>query len=155
MKWDWNGFAFPKGDAKPTAKEGRSITDQVFDRQRQICFAQGISPVCTGKPDDPHELIPRGAGGRKSLTNTVGVCRPCHDAAQGRVGGNLLVFDWKGKADGRPPRADIPGNVSCRWKRIRSHAGPEHRQRLAAGQVEQQLGSGGRRGRPGTPGRDR
>lgn len=124
-KWDWTGFKWGKGQPKPTATEGRTITQQVFARQKQVCIAHGISPVCTYRPEDPHELIGRGAGGRKSLTNSVGICRACHNVAQGKVGGNALLPDWPGKAEGAEPRADVLGFVTWRWvgKRKGLHSG--------------------------------
>lgn len=88
---------------------------KVFRRQAGVCYAAGVSPVCTGRVQDPHELIPVGAGGPRISSNRVGVCRACHKAAQGRVGGNLLKFDWPGQVDGQPPNADQAGNVTCRW----------------------------------------
>lgn len=88
----------------------------VFARQSQTCFAVAVSPVCTKRVQDPHELIPQGRGGPQESWNRVGLCRACHDAAQGRVGGNRLIFDWPGKADGAKPNADQPGHVTCRWK---------------------------------------
>jgi 5-methylcytosine-specific restriction endonuclease McrA len=95
---------------------GDAIRDHVFRWQRHVCFAQGVSPVCIGRCEDPHEIVPRGAGGVKSLANTVGVCRPCHNAAQGRVGGNRLIFDWTGRAEGQPPQANKRGQVWCWWR---------------------------------------
>lgn len=90
----------------------------VYLRQGYVCFAFRVSPVCTGRVQDPHELIPVGAGGPRESWNRVGTCRACHRAAQGRVGGNRLVYDWPGKADGRPPNADVPGNVTCSWRGV-------------------------------------
>lgn len=74
-----------------------------------------VSPVCTFFMDDPHELIPVGVGGPRESWNRVGLCRADHREAQGRVGGNRLLFDWVGKDDGLQPNADQPGNVTCRW----------------------------------------
>lgn len=89
---------------------------RVFGRTGGWCFARHVSPVCQGRAVDPHELIPVGAGGPRESWNRVPLCRACHDAGQGRVGGNLLIFDWPGKADGKPPNADEPGNVTVTWR---------------------------------------
>lgn len=93
---------------------GRSVKGKIFDRQSDVCIAAGVSPVCTSRVEDPHELIP-GRPRRITLSGSVGVCRACHNVAQGRVGGNLLVFDWAGKSDGAKPRAHITGNVRPIW----------------------------------------
>lgn len=136
MPIDYSQLAFPKvkpkaAPAKPAkgpvardrAKRNRKAAavagtdrERVRQRQRGRCFAEGISPVCTGLMQDPHELIPVGAGGKRESRNRVGLCRKCHDEAQGRVGGNRLVFTWRGQRDGKPPNADEPGNVGCRWQ---------------------------------------
>lgn len=89
---------------------------KVFRRQGGVCYARAVSPVCTGAVQDPHELIPVGRGGKRVSTNRVGVCRACHDAAQGRVGGNLLIFEWPGMDEGQAPNADEQGNVTVRWR---------------------------------------
>lgn len=129
-------LAFPKkGPAKPPTKPTKgpvardrakrnrkaaavaiSDREKVRRRQQGRCFAEGISPVCTGLMQDPHELIPVGAGGKRESRNRVGLCRVDHDEAQGRVGGNRLVFTWRGQRDGKPPNADEPGNVGCYWR---------------------------------------
>ncbi len=96
--------------------------DVVFTRQtvrgewRPRCVGWRINPGCTYDAVDPHELIPVGIGGARESWNRVAVCRSCHREAQGRVGGNRLVFDWPGKADGAKPNADEPGNVTCYWR---------------------------------------
>lgn len=133
--------AFPKQRKKPAvdsqAKQRRATRKKVEaadDRARRAvhrtlvqriflqphwhgrCSAEGVSPVCTGRARDPHELIPRGAGGEVSLENTVPICRECHHEANGKVGGNRLTYEWPGRADGVKPRADIPGNVRAVWK---------------------------------------
>jgi 5-methylcytosine-specific restriction endonuclease McrA len=129
---DYQKLALPKKGArtKKTRKplramrpRQRKILDaaavdrvRVFARQNWTCFAAQVSPVCRQKLQDPHELIPVGRGGKRESWNRVGLCRPCHRAAQGRVGGIRLLFDWDGRAEGRLPNADKPGNVRCRWK---------------------------------------
>jgi len=102
---------------KRTATMAVAATDRqrVFERQQHTCFAVGVSKVCRRRVQDPHELVPVGAGGKRVSRNRVGLCRPCHDAAQGKVGGNVLIFDWVGKADGQPPNADQLGNVTVKW----------------------------------------
>lgn len=89
---------------------------KVFRRQGGVCYARAVSPVCTGTVQDPHELVPVGRGGKRVSSNRVGVCRVCHDEAQGRVGGNRLIFEWPGMDEGQPPNADEPGNVTVRWR---------------------------------------
>jgi hypothetical protein len=124
---DYSGFAFPK--TGKTEKQRRASKRQtlvlapaakdrarVFARQGGRCIALLVSPVCTGLAVDPHELIPVGRGGKRVSSNRVGICRACHDAAQGRVGGNRLIFEWTGMADGAAPNADQSGNVTCRWR---------------------------------------
>lgn len=83
----------------------------VLARHGGRCVGSGVNPGCTGVAIDPHELIPVGAGGKRVSENRVGVCRCCHNEAQGRVGGLRLRFHW---ASGRP-NADIPGNVMPWW----------------------------------------
>lgn len=102
-----------KRQAQPAANTDR---DEVFARQGWICFAHGISPVCLGKLSDPHELIPVSRGGPRESWNRVGLCRACHRAAQGRVGGLRLIFTWLGKSDGKKPNANVKGNVTCFWR---------------------------------------
>lgn len=89
---------------------------KVFKRQGGVCYARGVSPVCTFTVQDPHELVPVGRGGKRVSSNRVGVCRVCHDEAQGRVGGNRLIFEWPGHDEGQPPNADEQGNVTVRWR---------------------------------------
>lgn len=127
MAIDYSNFQFrkkkndtPKDDrarrnrkAMPVAATDREL---VFKRQGWICFAHGISPVCLGKLQDPHELIPVSRGGKRESHNRVGLCRACHRAAQGRVGGLRLIFSWWGKSEGRKPDADVRGNVTCTWR---------------------------------------
>ena len=101
-------------------RKGQAVANQdrgrVFGRTGGWCFTRHVSPVCQGRAVDPHELIPVGAGGKRESWNRVPLCRACHDETQGRVGGNRLVFDWPGKADGRPPNADEAGNVKAAWR---------------------------------------
>lgn len=113
----------PGPEAKRRAKKRRlhmkvAAVDRtkVFRRQSGVCYARDVSPVCTGVVQDPHELIPVGRGGKRVSSNRVGVCRVCHDEAQGRVGGNRLIFEWPGQDEGQPPNADEPGNVTARWR---------------------------------------
>lgn len=108
----------PQQSAKQRKKQAAANDDRevVFKRQGRICFAANISPVCQGRAVDPHELIPVGLGGPRVSWNRVGICRACHRAAQGSVGGNRLIFTWKGQAQGEKPNADVPGNVTCYWK---------------------------------------
>lgn len=89
---------------------------KVVHRQHGVCIGFGVNPHCWGVIHDAHELIGRGQGGPRESWNRVGVCRCCHREAQGRVGGNRLLFDWPGKADGAKPNADEPGNVRCHWR---------------------------------------
>lgn len=123
-----------KQKAAPLAKTGKTPKDlraarnrkaqtvanrdrgRVFGRTGGWCFTRHVSPICQGRAVDPHELIPVGAGGKRESWNRVPLCRACHDETQGRVGGNRLVFEWPGKADGRPPNADEPGNVQATWR---------------------------------------
>jgi 5-methylcytosine-specific restriction endonuclease McrA len=127
MPIDYTGFTFGKKQhdtpAKDRAKRNRQAqpvanTDRevVFQRQGWMCFANGISPVCVGKLQDPHELIPVSRGGKRESHNRVGLCRACHRAAQGRVGGLRLIFTWIGKAEGKKPNANQLGNVACSWR---------------------------------------
>jgi 5-methylcytosine-specific restriction endonuclease McrA len=102
-----------KRKAQPAANADR---DTVFQRQGWVCFAVGVSPVCTGDVCDPHELIPVSRGGPRVSWNRVGLCRTCHRQAQGRVGGIRLVFTWVGKDQGQQPNADQRGNVTCSWR---------------------------------------
>lgn len=128
MGIDYSGLPFGKGSRKAdkgrkdrkALQEARVDKGTVYARQLGLCYALGISLVCTRLMEDPHELIPVGAGGRRTSRNRVGLCRRCHDEAQGRVGGNRLVFDWPGKAEGVRPNADQPGNVRCFWKKMDS-----------------------------------
>lgn len=111
-----------KGTAKRRAKKRtRTLAvaaddrQVVFTRQHHTCFAVLVSPVCTRTVQDPHELVPVGVGGKRVSRNRVGLCRADHQEAQGRVGGNRLVFDWPGKDAGEPPNADVLGNVTVTW----------------------------------------
>lgn len=96
--------------------EERAIVQQLLRDRNFRCAAYGVSPVCTTRARDPHELVRRGAGGKISLDNSVPVCRECHHEADGKIGGNRLVFDWKGKADGLAPKASESGNVWPVWR---------------------------------------
>lgn len=137
MGIDYSGFRFAKAarPAKPAEGLKRTSTlkpisrkqraafaeaapdrERVFQRQGYVCFAVNVSKVCTGRCEDPHELIPVGRGGPRESWNRVGICRACHRAAQGRVGGLRLIFSWIGMAEGAKPNADVPGNVTCRWR---------------------------------------
>jgi 5-methylcytosine-specific restriction endonuclease McrA len=97
--------------------EHQGLVQRILQHANFICWAYGVSPVCTKWATEPHELIPRGAGGKVSLANSVATCRACHNAAQGRVGGLKLVATWGGKDEGRPPRADLRGFVRPIWRR--------------------------------------
>lgn len=98
------------------AAAGVDRDTRVMNRHGGNCVALGISPVCTKRAVDPHELIPVGRGGPRESWNRVPICRACHRAAQGAVGGIKLWFDWPGKADGGKPNADQPGNLKVTWK---------------------------------------
>jgi 5-methylcytosine-specific restriction endonuclease McrA len=121
-----DGWAFPKGTGTPKQRKDRRNRDArtvaaddrvaVFERQKYGCFAWGISPVCTGRVRDPHELIPVSKGGKRESWNRVGLCRSCHDATDSTMGGRRLFFDWPGKAERKPPNADKRGQVTCRWQ---------------------------------------
>jgi hypothetical protein len=122
---DYSGLAFPKGESRKTTKgrkdranrnTRRTVKDLVFVRDRNTCRAYGVSPVCSKRPVDRHELVPVGRGGKITTRNCVAVCRACHDAAQNNLGGLPLVFDWPGKGSGQAPDADRPGNVRAAWK---------------------------------------
>lgn len=141
MAIDWDRLRFPKRrPAKPTApspkpkarpkirttkrraaknRKARKVAaddrGQVFDRQQGVCFAAGISPVCTRRCQHPHELIPVSRGGPRKSWNRVGLCPECHAATDATLGGRKLHFHWPGKADGTPPNADTPGNVWATW----------------------------------------
>lgn len=126
----------PKGESRKKAKgrkdraklrTGRSVKALVFERERFQCVAYGVSPVCRRRPEDRHELIPKGRGGKVTTANCVPVCRPCHDAAQNQIGGLPLVFNWDGKANGKAPNADVPGAVWAVWKGIWKGVKPERR----------------------------
>jgi len=122
---DWRGFPQPKtGDTpkKSRARRRRGILDaaavdkaRVMRRHGGRCVAWGISRVCQQWAVDPHELIPVGVGGPRESWNRVPICRACHRAAQGTVGGTRLKFWWPGKEDGTMPAADTPGHVRCYW----------------------------------------
>lgn len=99
----------------PGESAHRKLVLEIFERQAFVCIAFGVCPYCTGRPQDPHELIFRSRGGKVSLTNSVGICRACHGHANSSLGGNRLAFDWQGKAYGQPPRADLLGNVRPIW----------------------------------------
>ena len=137
MAIDYSGFRFAKGQPKqpgkaaglkrsklkPISKKQRAKIQpaaddrqRVFEREGHVCFAVNVSKVCTGKCEDPHELIPVGRGGPRESWNRVGICRACHRAAQGTVGGARLIFSWPGMAEGAKPNANKPGNVTCRWR---------------------------------------
>lgn len=91
------------------------------DEPKARCFFVPLAPAwCKGWMQDPHEIVPVGAGGKRVSANRVGVCRPCHDHVQGQVGGNDLAVEWRGKADGLPPNADEPGNCWPAWNRGKS-----------------------------------
>lgn len=146
----------PKGpvarDRAARKRKGQQVANQdrgrVFGRTGGWCFARHVSPVCQGRAVDPHELIPVGAGGPRESWNRVGLCRACHDEAQGRVGGNRLIFTWPGKADGGRPNADVAGNVTCEWvgkqDRIAAASGaaihPGRGNRAGAGRLITQTG---------------
>jgi uncharacterized protein YegP (UPF0339 family) len=119
--------AIPKGESRKKAKGRKNRADRktrrdvkslVFDRDGN-CRAYGVSPVCRRRPEDRHELIPVGRGGKITVRNCVAVCRPCHDAIHYHLGGALhLDFDWPGKDNGNPPDADRPGQVAAVWRGI-------------------------------------
>lgn len=124
---DYSALAFPKGESRKTEKgrkdradvaNRRDVKALVFDRDRNTCRAYGVSPVCTKRPWDRHELIPVGRGGKITTRNCVAVCRRCHDAAQNALGGLPLAFDWAGKDRGLAPDADTPGAVWAVWRSI-------------------------------------
>lgn len=79
------------------------------------CWAYGVSPVCTKRAVDPHELVRRSRGGVISLQNSVAVCRECHNNADASLGGNRLKAEWDGQAEGILPQADIRGSVRPVW----------------------------------------
>lgn len=117
--------AIPKCErpAKTRARRNRAMRAdaaddraRVFARQGHVCFAVHVSPVCKRRVRDPHELIPVSEGGPRVSWNRVGVCRQCHHATDATIGGRRLMFNWPGKADGQPPNADVPGNVTCYWR---------------------------------------
>lgn len=128
MPMDYSQLAIPKtGDTqkksrarrrRQTLKAAAKTRDsQVMNRYGGRCIAEGISPVCTGRAMDPHELVGVGAGGsRVDPDNRVPTCRTDHREAQGRVGGNRLIYGWKGKDDGQKPTATVRGTVSVTWK---------------------------------------
>lgn len=136
---DYSGLAFPKGPTKRTEKNrkdrkaGKTKADvkaKVFQRDR-TCRAYGVSPICTKRPWDRHELIPVGRGGEVTTENAVAICRADHRACQNAVGGLSLAFDWPGKADGRPPNADRPGYVRAVWRGIWRGVEPTTERRTA------------------------
>lgn len=125
-KIDYSGLAFPKGEARKTTKARtdrakrttrRDVKALVFERDG-TCRAYGVSPVCSKRPMDRHELIPMGRGGKVTTRNCVAVCRRCHDAAQNSLGIRPLVFHWTGKDRGLAPDADTPGDVWAVWRSI-------------------------------------
>jgi len=93
----------------------QTTMQQIRTRQRHRCIAQDVSPSCAKRIDDPHELEKRSQGGKVSLENSVGICRPCHRLTDATIGGPRLVFDWPGKDKGEPARADVPGNVTVAY----------------------------------------
>lgn len=116
--------ALPKGVTRQAIKEQnddrakvehRRIVDKILVDWKFRCAAYGVSPVCTKRAVDPHELVRRGQGGEVSPQNSVPVCRACHHEADGKIGGNRLVFHWKGEDDGLAPRADVASNVWAVW----------------------------------------
>lgn len=121
---DYSALAFPKLEPR-TRTKGRKdraarttkadVKAQVFARD-VTCRAYGVSPVCSKRPVDRHELVPVGVGGKVTTGNCVAVCRACHDAAQNSLGGLPLAFDWPGKGNRKPPDADRPGGVWAVWK---------------------------------------
>lgn len=103
---------------RKTLKAAAGTRDsQVMNRYGGRCIAVNISPVCQGRAMDPHELISVGAGGsRVDADNRAPVCRMDHNEAQGRVGGNRLLFSWKGKDEGQKPTATKLGTVKVSWR---------------------------------------
>lgn len=93
----------------------RKLVDAILEAWGWRCVGYGVSPVCTKRACDPHELIGRGVGGIVSWDNTVPICRACHHEADGKVGGNRLVFGWLGMDDGKAPRAWEAGNTWVQW----------------------------------------
>lgn len=132
--------ATKKRKAQAVAAKDRG---KVFGRTGGWCFARHVSPVCQGRAVDPHELIPVGAGGPRESWNRVPLCRRDHDEAQGRVGGNRLVFEWPGKADGKPPNADEPGNVTATWRGADHGAGRPDRKAATAAEKSGRKGTAG------------
>jgi hypothetical protein len=132
MPIDYTGFGFPKDakhPAQPKTRKQERKTDngraeraasadklKVKARQHQVCFGWGVNPHCQKTIWDAHELISQAQGGPRESWNRVGLCRRCHREAQGRVGGNRLLFDWVGKQAGAKPNANLPNNVTCRWR---------------------------------------
>jgi hypothetical protein len=126
MAIDYRGFAQPKTGDTPKRRRARrrrkvlaagavDRDTQVMNRYGGLCVAHRVSPVCQRRACDPHELIPRSQGGPLESWNREPICRACHRETQGRVGGNRLMFNWPGKAEGQRPNADQPGNVQPIW----------------------------------------
>lgn len=113
---DYSGLAFPKTGGKATGREKATVKALVFARDEGICRAWGVSPVCQTRAWDRHELIPVGLGGPVTTQNCITICRADHRACQNGIGGHSLTFTWPGKAKGRPPNADKPGQVRAIWR---------------------------------------
>lgn len=102
--------------------EHRQTVQAILQHWNFQCWAFGVSPVCTRRATDPHELVRRGAGGEVSLANSVASCRACHHEADGKVGGNRLIADWAGKADGLAPNCQDKASIRPIWLKRRRKA---------------------------------